>query len=304
MVAGGDIRPAGMRAIPGRDRNAGVARDRPAGVAGHQAPGHWEGDLIFGKQGRSAMGTLAERVSRFLIPVPLADGHDADAVRDALSGAVKDLPGWMRKSLTWDQGSEMARHAALTLAARSSGVFRPCAFPWESGTNENTNGLIREYLPMGTEITSDPEYLWAAADSLNDRPRAIPGFRKPNEVFASAQPQQQVRLLDPLPPAGQQAPVHGFAERNVDGRFGVLERVVSCLPVPVILDPGSTGRQHGRNRSRVFNGIGHGEIGAERMTQQDPAVNLRIVAKLFQVGQGLTQIVGPALTGPGAARVG
>jgi transposase, IS30 family len=158
--------------------------DRPAEVAGRQVPGHWEGDLVIGKQGKSAMGTLVERVSRFLCPVALPHGHDADSVKDALFGAVKDLPAHLRKSLTWDQGTEMARHAALTLAADLPVYFAHAHSPWERGTNENTNGLIREYFPKGTEITGDIDYLWSVADSLNDRPRATLGFRKPSEVFA------------------------------------------------------------------------------------------------------------------------
>ena len=158
--------------------------DRPAEVAGRQVPGHWEGDLIIGKGGKSAMGTLVERTSRFLIPAALPDGHDAESVKTAVFGAVIGLPQQMRKSLTWDQGSEMARHAALTVAADLPVYFAHAHSPWERGTNENTNGLLREYFPKGTEITSDADYLWAVADSLNDRPRAILGFRKPNEVFA------------------------------------------------------------------------------------------------------------------------
>lgn len=158
--------------------------DRPAEAEGRQVPGHWEGDLIIGKQGKSAAGTLVERVSRYLIIVPLPRGHDADEVKDGVFAQVSGLPGMMRRSLTWDQGSEMARHAALTLDAELPVYFAHAHSPWERGTNENTNGLIREYLPKGTEITSDPRYLAAVADSLNDRPRAILGFRKPNEVFA------------------------------------------------------------------------------------------------------------------------
>jgi transposase, IS30 family len=158
--------------------------ERPAGVTGRQVPGHWEGDLVIGKAGKSAMGTLVERVSRFLCPVALPHGHDADSVKDALFDAVKDLPAHLRRSLTWDQGTEMARHAALTLAADLPVYFAHAHSPWERGTNENTNGLIREYFPKGTEITGDMDYLWSVADSLNDRPRAILGFRKPSEVFA------------------------------------------------------------------------------------------------------------------------
>jgi IS30 family transposase len=170
--------------------------DRPAEVAGRQVPGHWEGDLIIGKGGKSAMGTLVERVSRFLCPVALPAGHDADSVKDALFDAVKDLPAHLRKSLTWDQGTEMARHAALTLAADLPVYFAHAHSPWERGTNENTNGLLREYFPKGTEITGDTDYLWAVADSLNDRPRAILGFRKPSEVFAELMLQESE-----MPPA-------------------------------------------------------------------------------------------------------
>jgi transposase, IS30 family len=178
-------RPRGRKKTPGA-RITGMRSidDRPAEAAGRQVPGHWEGDLVIGKQGKSAMGTLVERVSRYLCPVALPHGHDADSVKDALFDAVKDLPAHLRRSLTWDQGTEMARHAALTLAADLPVYFAHAHSPWERGTNENTNGLIREYFPKGTEITGDMDYLWAVADSLNDRPRAILGFRKPSEVFA------------------------------------------------------------------------------------------------------------------------
>jgi len=178
-------KPQGRKKTPGAKIVGMVSiDDRPAEVAGRQVPGHWEGDLIIGKGGKSAMGTLVERVSRYLCPVALPDGHDADSVKEALFDAVKGLPAQLRKSLTWDQGTEMARHAALTVAADLPVYFAHAHSPWERGTNENTNGLIREYFPKGTEITGDIDYLWAVADSLNDRPRAILGFRKPKEVFA------------------------------------------------------------------------------------------------------------------------
>ena len=122
--------------------------DRPAEAEGRQVPGHWEGDLIIGKGGKSAMGTLVERVSRYLCPVALPAGHDADSVKDALFDAVKDLPAHLRKSLTWDQGTEMARHAALTLAADLPVYFAHAHSPWERGTNENTNGLYADPVVM------------------------------------------------------------------------------------------------------------------------------------------------------------
>lgn len=190
-------KPRGRRKTPGA-KIVGMRSidERPAEVTGRQVPGHWEGDLVIGKGGKTAMGTLVERVSRYLAPVALPDGHDAESVKDALFDAVKDLPAHLRKSLTWDQGTEMARHAALTLAADLPVYFAHAHSPWERGTNENANGLIREYFPKGTEITGDINYLWSVADSLNDRPRAILGFRKPNEVFAELMLQEAV-----IPPA-------------------------------------------------------------------------------------------------------
>jgi IS30 family transposase len=190
-------KPRGRKKSPGA-KIVGMRpiEDRPAEVAGRQVPGHWEGDLIIGKGGKSAMGTLVERVSRYLCPVALPGGHDAGSVKDALFGAVRDLPAHLRKSLTWDQGTEMARHAALTLAADLPVYFAHAHSPRERGTNENTNGLLREYFPKGTEITGDTEYLWTVADSLNDRPRAILGFRKPSEVFAELMLQESE-----MPPA-------------------------------------------------------------------------------------------------------
>jgi IS30 family transposase len=190
-------KPRGRKKTPGA-KIVGMRsiEDRPAEVAGRQVPGHWEGDLVIGKAGRSAMGTLVERVSRYLCPVALPGGHDADSVKTALFDAVRDLPAHLRKSLTWDQGTEMARHAALTLDAGLPVYFAHAHSPWERGTNENTNGLIREYLPKGTEIPGDLEYLWMIADSLNDRPRAILRFRKPSEVFTELMLQEAV-----IPPA-------------------------------------------------------------------------------------------------------
>ncbi len=190
-------RPRGRKKASGA-RIVGMVpiEDRPDDAGGRQVPGHWEGDLVIGKQGKSAVGTLVERVSRYLIIVPLPRGHDADEVKDGVFAQVSGLPDMMRRSLTWDQGSEMARHAALTVAADLPVYFAHAHSPWERGTNENTNGLLREYLPKGTEITSDPYYLAAIADSLNDRPRAILGFRKPNEVFAELLLQESA-----IPPA-------------------------------------------------------------------------------------------------------
>jgi IS30 family transposase len=151
--------------------------------AANRVPGAWEGDLIIGAGGKSAAATLVERHSRYLILLGLPDGKQADGLADILIDRVEDLPAHLRGSLTWDQGTEMARHAALTLATNLPVYFAHPRSPWERPTNENTNGLIREYLPKGTEITSHQPYLDAIAAELNDRPRAVLGFRTPREVF-------------------------------------------------------------------------------------------------------------------------
>jgi len=157
---------------------------RPKDAEGRKVPGHWEGDLVIGKAGKTAMGTLVERKSRYLVPVALPDGRDAGAVREGIIERVRDMPANLRKPITWDQGIEMAQHAALTLATDIPVYFAHAHSPWERGTNENTNGIVREYFPKGTEITGDTHYLQAVADEINDRPRAILGFRTPAEVFA------------------------------------------------------------------------------------------------------------------------
>jgi len=157
---------------------------RPAGAAGRKVPGHWEGDLVIGKAGKTAMGTLAERKSRYLVPVALPGGRDAATVKDAVIRSVRDMPAGLLRPVTWDQGAEMAQHAALTLATDIPVYFAHAHSPWERGTNENTNGLLREYFPKGTDITSDIRYLNAVAGEINGRPRAILQFRTPAEVFA------------------------------------------------------------------------------------------------------------------------
>ncbi|WP_068213790.1 IS30 family transposase, partial [Rathayibacter tanaceti] len=151
--------------------------DRPEEASDRRVPGAWEGDLIIGAHGKTAAITLVERHSRFAIILGLPDGKDSDGVADALIDRVDDLPAHLRGSLTWDQGTEMARHAQLTLATELPVYFAHPRSPWERPSNENTNGLIREYLPKGIEITNHQPYLNAIADELNDRPRQTLGFR-------------------------------------------------------------------------------------------------------------------------------
>lgn len=156
--------------------------DRPEDAA-LRVPGAWEGDLIIGKSGKSAAATLVERHSRFVIILGLPDGKQSEGLADVLIDRISDLPRHLRGSLTWDQGTEMARHAQLTVATDMPVFFAHPHSPWERPSNENTNGLIREYLPKGVAITDHQPYLDAIADELNDRPRQTLGFRTPREVF-------------------------------------------------------------------------------------------------------------------------
>jgi IS30 family transposase len=157
--------------------------ERPADAEDRQVPGHWEGDLIIGKDGGSAASTLVERTSRYLILIPLA-ARDSTTVTREIADRIAGLPDTLRRSLTWDCGSEMAAHAALTLAANIDVFFAHPHSPWERGTNEGTNRWIREYLPKGTVIPNNADQLAEIAESLNDRPRRILGYKKPKEVFA------------------------------------------------------------------------------------------------------------------------
>ena len=167
--------------------------DRPDDATDRRVPGSWEGDLIVGKGGKTAAATLVERTSRFTLIRGLPAGKNAEAFADVLIDTVSGLPKNILGSLTWDQGTEMARHAAVTVATELPVYFAHPHSPWERGTNENTNGLIREYLPKGIDITDHQPYLDAIADELNDRPRAALGFLTPREVFTKL-------LADPVAP--------------------------------------------------------------------------------------------------------
>ncbi len=157
--------------------------ERDPDAADRRVPGHWEGDLIIGKNGASAAITLVERTSRFTTIIALPEGKDATGVADALIEHTTELPAMMRTSLTWDQGSEMARHAALTLATNLKVYFADPHSPWQRPSNENTNGLIREYIPKGEVIPAHQPYLTSIAEELNERPRQALGFLTPRESF-------------------------------------------------------------------------------------------------------------------------
>ena len=156
--------------------------DRPAEVEDRAVPGHWEGDLITGELNKTAIGTLVERTTRYTMLLHLPNGHDAESVRDALIVAMAELPAHLRGSLTWDQGAEMARHKQFSVAADMAVYFCDPASPWQRGSNENTNGLLRQYFPKGADLSVyGPEDLEHVAQELNGRPRKTLGWDTPAE---------------------------------------------------------------------------------------------------------------------------
>ena len=158
--------------------------ERPAEVADRTVPGHWEGDLILGKYKRSALGTLVERTTRYTILVPLGSQKDAVSVRKAYAEAFKTVPDELSKTLTYDQGKEMSEHQQFTIDTGMQVFFAHPGSPWERGTNENTNGLIRQYFPKGTDFSQVSEdEIKKVQRKLNDRPRRALNFYKPDEVF-------------------------------------------------------------------------------------------------------------------------
>ena len=168
----------------GRLQNMVLISERPAEAADRAVPGHWEGDLIIGKGGRSALGTLVERSTRFVMLLHLPHGRTAEDVRVALTRKISKLPVELRRSLTWDQGKEMAEHVRFSMDSKMDVFFCDPHSPWQRGSNENTNGLLRQYFPKNTDLSvHSAAHLNAVARQLNNRPRQTLNWMKPSEVF-------------------------------------------------------------------------------------------------------------------------
>ncbi|PSO43048.1 hypothetical protein BRC19_03295 [Candidatus Saccharibacteria bacterium QS_5_54_17] len=189
LLRHGHLHPA-RRGRPKKGETRGQIPDmtmideRPEEVIPRLVPGHWEGDIIKGAYNKSALGTLVERRTRYTILVPLT-AFDAESVRKAFAEALTTLPDDIRKTLTYDQGKEMADHIQLALDTPVQVYFSHEGSPWERGAGENTNGLVRQFFPKGTDFTRvSHEEVKRVQALLNDRPRKVLGFQKPDEILS------------------------------------------------------------------------------------------------------------------------
>jgi transposase, IS30 family len=182
----GTRRPRGRRETRGKIAGAVPIGQRPPEVQGRLVPGHHEGDLVMGSTAsNSAVGTVVERTTGYLTLVHLPEGHTADAVASAVIARLEQMPAWFARTLTWDRGVEMARHARVTAQTGVQVYFADPHAPWQRGSNENVNGLLREYLPKGTDLSRHTAaQLRHIEDQLNDRPRKRHGYYTPREMLA------------------------------------------------------------------------------------------------------------------------
>ena len=181
-------RPQGKTSPSGKGQivDPVMISERPAEIEDRAVPGHWEGDLLMGKR-QTAIGTLVERWSRYVMLFPLPDGHSAEAVRVALAATIEQLPEQLWETLTWDQGKEMAQHAQFSVDTGVQVYFCDPKSPWQRGSNENTNGLLRQYFPKGTDMAALTQAdLDFAAHQLNGRPRQTLHWMTPSEKLAEA----------------------------------------------------------------------------------------------------------------------
>jgi IS30 family transposase len=199
LRTGRALRKPNRQATRRRERIPGMVNisQRPAEIEDRAIPGHWEGDLILGGSAtKSAIGTLVERSSRYVMLLHLPDGYGADAVQAAMVEAMTRLPEQLRRTLTWDQGYEMANHIQIATATELEIYFCDPHSPWQRGTNENTNGLLRQYFPKGADLNVFPaDYLEHVARKLNTRPRKTLGWKTPARVLDEL-------LCNPLNPPG------------------------------------------------------------------------------------------------------
>jgi IS30 family transposase len=178
-------RPRSRMSRPGGIPGKVMISERPAEADDRAVPGHWEGDLIIGANQRSAVGTLVERTSGYVLLLHLPHGRDAETVNEVMKAGIMKLPEALRRSITWDQGKEMSAHAQFTVDTGIQIYFCDPHSPWQRPSNENTNGLLRQYMPKGTDLSvHSAEDLERFATSLNNRPRKRLGFMKPSMKFA------------------------------------------------------------------------------------------------------------------------